>query len=85
MKLYRVTLVVLCSLLAISVATIGGIAVITFDTGGGGTPGAEWLVGFGFGAMWVAFACPVLIALLALLALFKRRVTVTHDTSQALQ
>ena len=88
MKLYKVTFIVLCSLLAISVATIAAIAVITFNTGGGGTPGAEWLVGLGFGAMWVAFACPVLIALLALLALlawFKRRVAVTHDTSKPLQ
>lgn len=35
--------------------------------------GFHWLVGLGFGAMWVAFACPALIALLPAVAWVKRR------------
>lgn len=73
MKFFKPALILLLSLFGISVMTIAGIAVFTFATDGGGPSGSEWLVGLGFGAMWVAFACPVLIALLAAVTWFKRR------------
>ncbi|MGO2862890.1 MAG: hypothetical protein ACTIC1_17155 [Brevibacterium sp.] len=73
MTLSRPILIVLLSLFAISLLTILGIAAVTFATDGGGISGSDWLVGLGFGAMWVAFACPVLVALLATVTWVKRR------------
>ncbi|AZT95828.1 MAG: hypothetical protein L0K07_12820 [Yaniella sp.] len=73
MTLFRTIFIVLLSLFAISILTILGIAAVTFTTDGGGYRGSDWLVGLGFGAMWVAFACPVLIALLAIVTWLKRR------------
>lgn len=73
--LSRPTLIVLLSLFAISILTILGIAAVTFATDGGGFSGSGWLVGLGFGALWMAFACPVLVALLAAVAWVRRRST----------
>lgn len=73
MTLSRPILIVLLSLFAISILTTLGIAAVTFATDGGGFSGSDWLVGLGFGAMWVAFACPVLVALLAAVTWVKRR------------
>ncbi|PCC43892.1 hypothetical protein CIK64_00165 [Brevibacterium aurantiacum] len=73
MTLSKPILIVLLSLFAISILTILGIAAVTFATDGGGFSGSGWLVGLGFGAMWVAFVCPVFIALLATVASVKRR------------
>lgn len=72
MTLSRPILFVLLSLFAISILTILGIAAVTFATEGGGFSRSNWLVGPGFGAMWVAFACLALVALLAAVAWVKR-------------
>ncbi len=78
--LLRRALVILSLLFALSVVTMLALAVVTWSTSGGGFPGSEWLVGLGFGALWVAAISPVLIAGVAVSLWIARRARETSDS-----
>lgn len=79
MSFFRGSLVILSTLFTLSLVAIAGISAVTSATDGRSFPGAEWLVGLGFGAMWMAFVCPVLIVLLVLTAWFRRRAKLARE------
>lgn len=82
MKFSRAVLFVLATLFTISLVALGGISAVTFSTDGERFAGSEWLVGLGFGAMWVALACPVLMALVAVAVGLRRRALRTKAAAQ---
>ncbi|WP_224779552.1 hypothetical protein [Leucobacter sp. Psy1] len=82
MRFLRAVLFVLATLFTISLVALGGISVVKFSTEGERFAGSEWLVGLGFGAMWVALACPVLIALVAVAVGLRRRAVRTAAAAQ---
>ena len=88
MRALRISFLVVVAFLTLSVATIAGLAAVTFATAGGGFRGSEWLVGLGFGAMWLSVICILLLAIIASANWIKRRLaranltTVLHSPAE---